>query len=160
MINKRKSIRELLVDLLKICLCCLLPVLTLACATQPTAPENTETVSGIWVNTEYSGRIVHFQKIVIDPVDLMIQWCYKSEAARPDYKHPYTIMEKWTDSEGDTWYKIEWLDRGNKRSKYLELSRISQSGMTLELVNQREHLGWPTKLDTDHPNYRVYYREK
>jgi len=160
MINKRKSIRELLVDLLKICLCCLLPVLTFACATQPAAPENTEAISGTWVNTEYSGRILHFQKIIIDPIDLTIQWCYKSEAARPDYKHPYTIMEKWTDSEGDTWYKLEWLDRGNKRSKYLELSRISQSGMTLELVNQRERQWWPSKIDPDHLSYRIYYLQK
>ncbi len=160
MTKKRNLASDLQGKFLVFCVRCLLPVLTLACATQPAAAEDTEAINGIWVNKEYSGRIADFQKIIIDPVDLTIHWCYKSEAARPDYKHPYTIMGKWTDSEGDTWYKLEWLDRGNKRSKYLELSRISQSGMTLEFVNQRERLGWPTKLDPDHPNYRIYYREK
>ena len=42
MTNKRKLSCGLLAELLLFCLCCLLLVLTPACATQPAAPENIE----------------------------------------------------------------------------------------------------------------------
>ena len=127
---------------------------------QPYVPKENEELYGTWINTDYPGNILGFQQVIIDPVDL--SYYYKVAERLPGispYKH--TIVEKWTDSEGSIWYKFELIsDPDQQPTFYYDLARISESGTTLEFVEQQTYQGWPTEIDKNHANYRIYYRQQ
>ena len=69
------------------------------------------------------------------------------------------IVDQWTDSEGNAWYKTR---ASMENSKYLTLQRISRSGTLLELaINEVVDFAsgdFPARIDPAGPVYRIYYR--
>jgi len=75
----------------------------------------------------------------------------------PGFTGSFTLIDKWTDSEGNIWYKMFW-NLGNIEWEMYEIVRISNSGKTLEYVFSE--IDFPIGITTDHPNYRIYYRQE
>ncbi len=71
----------------------------------------------------------------------------------------YTIIDKWTDSEGNIWYKLitEYGGKTYGAKPFYELHKISNSGLTWEFVSSTE--AYPIEIDPDHPLYFTYYRQ-
>ena len=152
---KKKNLWGLLI----VCTGLLAPILTVTVGSKAYVYE--KALYGTWVNTEYSGKFYQDQRIIMDSDEGMITRYASIFDSHPEGKSRFTIIDKWTDSEGNRCFKIRWeceFEAG--WVKYYEFRRISHSGMILEFVNQRERQGWPSKLDPDHPNYRIYYRQR
>lgn len=71
------------------------------------------------------------------------------------------IVERWTDSGGNCWYKIQaTMSNGYK---FLALFKVSRSGTQLELVAKQvldfRSQDYPTKIDPTATLYRVWFRE-
>jgi len=77
-----------------------------------------------------------------------------AESKTADKKGEYTIKDKWTDSEGNIWYKETFVVYGQK---FYELDKISNSGKTLEF--QYSTSKYPTKIDPENGRYRIYHRK-
>ena len=67
----------------------------------------------------------------------------------------YKIKDKWTDSEGNIWYKVQ-----HSRPTYevYQLHRISNSGKTMEFMSLRAD--YATEIDPDGLGYHVYHRQE
>jgi hypothetical protein len=79
----------------------------------------------------------------------------------PNEQGSEKIVERWTDSGGCTWYRVQaTMLAGNK---FLALFRISRSGTQLELVAKQvldfTSRDFPTRIDPTAAIYRVWYRE-
>ena len=112
-------------------------------------PKNNEEFYGTWVNTEY---YLVAQKVVINP-DGTWGWAMQAND-EPGKKFTYELKEKWTDSEGNIWYKLRLESH---RGKDYVLVKISNSGNTRETVWDSNE--YPTKIDPQKGNYRIYYRQ-
>jgi hypothetical protein len=75
----------------------------------------------------------------------------------------YTIESKWTDEEGSVWYRqfvtayFEYSGKLQEHSRFYVLSRISDSGKKLELTRAAED--YPEEIDSESPEYRVFFRK-
>ena len=112
-------------------------------------PTNNEEICGTWVNTEYH---LVAQKVVMNP-DGTWGWAMRANAEL-DMKFTYKLKEKWTDSEGNIWYKVRL--KSHRGEDYV-LVKISNSGNTREVAFNRNE--YPTKIDPKEVNYRIYYRQ-
>lgn len=79
----------------------------------------------------------------------------------PNEQGSEKIVERWTDSGGSNWYKIQaTMSNGYK---FLALFRVSKSGTQLELVAKQvldfTSKDFPTKIDPTAATYRIWYRE-
>ena len=76
------------------------------------------------------------------------------------YGDIFLITDSWTDSEGDSWFKVEWhigaYVEGAKARQY-KLSKISNAGRTLEFVLSK--IEYPTEIDPKHSDYHIHYRQ-
>jgi hypothetical protein len=84
----------------------ILIVFTLVVATGENGytPKENEEYYGIWVNPEYNMRTLD-AKILIKPDGTFYEYSMtKSDSWGT--KGEYKINEKWTDAEGDIWYKV------------------------------------------------------
>ena len=118
-----------------------------------------EEICATWINTEYfkGNQYEKYQKRIYSPDQTF--WSYRYESLpSPDCEGTYTIAEKWTDSEKNTWYKIKKDGKchGEQFVNYY-LIRISDSGKTLEHV--RHPVDYHKELDPKHPSFRIYYRK-
>jgi hypothetical protein len=116
-----------------------------------TATESEE-LFGTWVNTDYKDGM-HAQ--------MYIQRLGENERyssvndEEPTWTAETLINQKWTDSNGNIWYKIRW--KAGAMGSGFSLIKISDSGKTLERVwSQWEH---PKALDISDETYRIYYRK-
>lgn len=66
----------------------------------------------------------------------------------------FQIVKKWTDSEGDIWYKIIMQDP--KRGNRYKLAKVSKEGRKLEFVCKSDK--YPTKIDGNESDYCNYMR--
>ena len=123
-------------------------------------PKPNEEIFGTWVNKDYSGtRLVHPQKLVFR------FWGYeevydKITDNNSSYQDTFFIVDKWTDSEGNIWYKV-YEQTGQYRYGWFSLIRISKGGTVFEHINTEYPMMWPTEsdLNPDNPNYRIFYRQ-
>jgi hypothetical protein len=69
---------------------------------------------------------------------------------------PYSIEDKWTDENGNIWYKIEYVT-GAFEILY-DLIKISDSNKTMEIMHGR--VGYATEIDPESVKYRIYYRQE
>ena len=145
-------------------------VLIVSCAKKPPyVAKEDEEIFGAWINTSYSYSMsrdkgysyrmaIHAQKIITKP-----DGTYEIYGSVNDMAHQlvfqYTITDRWEDSDGNIWYKIitkyktEYVDQ----TRY-GLDKISNSGRTWEFVGSPDD--YPTEMDTNHPEYRIYYRQE
>jgi len=118
-------------------------------------PSEKEEIYGTWINPDYGGDWA-VQKIIIDPNGTEKRFHSRHDLAA-GYTCPFTLIDKWTDSEGNIWYKMFWT-LGNIEWKMYEIIRISNSGKTLEYVFSE--IDFPKEITADHPDYRIYYRQE
>ena len=88
-------------------------------------------------------------------------WYTSKEATEPISKRDtgtFTIKDKWTDTEGNIWYKVI-IYRGGQDIEIYELNKISNFGNTLETMMSTNE--WPTEIDPNHPlyTYILYYHQ-
>ena len=70
-------------------------------------------------------------------------------------EYNYTIIESYKDRKGNIWYKLDLKGMGEHKHSVI---KISNSNQTLEWMWWAPG-SWPTEMDTNHPNYSLYYRQ-
>jgi hypothetical protein len=79
----------------------------------------------------------------------------------------YEIDAKWTDSEGNIWYKVHGIQTSGqwKGYTYVELDKLSKSGIVWEgqytsigLNAKVDAMSYPKELDPKNPNYGIFLR--
>ncbi len=111
---------------------------------------------GTWVNTDYDRSILTIRaKIIHNHDGTLIKYMSTSDT-EPYETATFTIEDKWTDSEGNIWYKILYTETEQILSNF-ELTKISDNGTTLELVISI--IDYPTEIDLNDSEYRIYYRQ-
>jgi hypothetical protein len=121
-------------------------------------PSNDEEIFGAWVNTDHSGEQSWPQKIVYYPWGYVVQF-FKIEYKNPAWPATSTLVDKWTDAEGNIWYRDFYRDQYGGGLALYQLYKISDNGKTLESIwRQRE---FPTEADMDPSGatYRIFYRQ-
>ena len=118
---------------------------------RPYVATDKEELYGTWVNMDYgSGYGAYRQKRIINP-DGTEEHFGTGTTKKPHRIGRYLITRKWSDPQGDIWYKSHWV-RGSTIGEGFSLIKISNSGKTLEYVfDTREY---PTKIDPEHDYYR------
>jgi hypothetical protein len=128
-------------------------------------PTANEELYGVWMcreNPDYN----HPQKSVIT-ADGYKSFLHTSDTASQE-EGTMVIDGKWTDSDGNTWYKIlgtvttgQW-----KGYNFQALEKLTNSGTIKESVFQPIGLGtkfspeyYPLAIDPSKPTYEIRYRE-
>jgi hypothetical protein len=123
---------------------------------EPYVPKENEELYGIWVNQEYNTTTVH------------ARWDWNSDGTwasypkttgEPNWEGPYSITEKWTDAEGNVWYKVKWEDKW-LALKGFGLIKISDSGNTIEA--NYSYGDYPAKIDPNQGFWEyagIHYRK-
>jgi hypothetical protein len=148
---------------LAVCLCCLVPLLAVTCATSPAATKPDASFYGTWVNKEYEGRIDLSAKIVSDSAGKGLNFEHLSDS-QPSEEFEYAVTEAWTDSDGNHWYKTRWTNRSypvlpqNPVYKGFSLIRINPSGSVYEEVYSMAQ--YPTELSPIGGTYGIWYRQE
>ncbi len=109
---------------------------------------------GTWVNTDYN-TTYHNAKVIHNHDGTLIKYMSTSDT-EPYKTATFTIEDKWTDSEGNIWYKILYTETEQIISNF-ELAKISDNGTTLEL--DFYIIDYPTEIDPNDGEYRIYYRQ-
>jgi hypothetical protein len=126
-----------------------------------TTSAESENIWGTWVNTEQpKGRYHHVSEKRVFSPDGMVKFYYYESSQSPEFEGTYAITEKWTNSDGNTWYKMKASGKSIKygdKAEWYFLARISDSGKTLEYVYHP--LEYHKKLDPNQPSYRILYRK-
>lgn len=112
-------------------------------------PEDNEELYGTWVNMD---RVYPRQKLINYPGEWAAFGTVKSE--KTDETGKYKITDKWTDSEGNIWYKTEV---SRHVQKVYQLDKISNSGKTWEFIFGSSK--YPMKIDPKDADYYIYHRE-
>ncbi len=117
-------------------------------------PTWIEEIYGTWINEAYTGT--RSQKLII------YDWGYGeafSKAGDTTLRFRWTmaILDKWTDEEGNIWYKT--LERSSYGGRAYELYRISNDNRVLE--NATKTNGFPSEddLKLKQGGYLIYYRQ-
>ena len=121
-----------------------------------------EELYGIWINTDYNDS-QHPAKFIFKPDGTEVGYA-KTDSTHSIYHGEYIITDKWTDSEGNIWYKvffpIMWrVGMGKDTEPTYHLDKIDKSGNILETV--RSGIDYPTELGPDVLlyTYTIYYRQ-
>jgi len=114
-------------------------------------------IAGTWINEEYNSY-PHAAKLVMYRDGTWERYLQTSDTGIYDSGH-YVIVEKWTDSEGNIWYKMHiWVGTiGEGKPSRYELDRISKSGKVWEFINLSGD--YPTEMDESVFNYHIMYRQ-
>ena len=112
-----------------------------------------EELFGTWINTDYDDNW-RCGKIVFTSNNMYEEhaWSYSE---LPGLKFEFTTTSKWTDSDGNTFYKLSSTAPG--RSAYF-FSKINANRNIYEDVWST--IKMPTAIDTENVNYRIYYRQE
>jgi hypothetical protein len=116
-------------------------------------PKDNEELYGTWVNMDYKTADPP-QKLTYKSDGTIYSSIY-AESRMLLWKTKFQITAKWKDSEGNIWYKGHWVVVDTGEEGY-SLYKISNSGKTCEYIFDLNEC--PTKVDTEHRNYRIYYR--
>jgi len=114
-------------------------------------------VSGTWINEEYNSHVFS-ARVEMHRDGSWDEYNRISETGKKSAGH-YAIVDNWTDSEGNTWYKMH-IWRGpidEEHISFYELAKYSESGNSWEFMSDR--LEFPTEIDESHAKYHIYYRQ-
>jgi hypothetical protein len=117
-------------------------VLIASCATRPYVPTEDETLYGIWVNEEYNEDNTT-NAMYIYYGDGRGKSYKKTTDPEPRSECRFTIEEKWTDKEGNTYYRIlaKWANPPYEElyaTPWYLLVKIHVSGDVMETVASRD----------------------
>ena len=127
---------------------------------EPYLAKDNEELCGTWENPNYSRQkgwnTMQTQKLVFraNRTFERFAWVDRDDS---EWSGSYKIKSKWTDSEGNVWYKIHW--KYFYRLEHYGLFKISYSGKKCEFVTDSIEYGYPKKIDPRAYEYRVYYRK-
>jgi hypothetical protein len=93
-------------------------------------------------------------KIIYHP-DMTWSAYDRSSSTHPTWRGTISIVEKWTDDQGDIWYKVTTNQLGYDIIAH-ELWRMNSSATILEGVWGLSSI--PRELSPDAESYTVYYR--
>jgi hypothetical protein len=127
-----------------------------SCATEKPARKKSEILYGTWVNEKYAA-FKYYTAMVMKPdgvYETYVDTSLKTLSARGKY----AITDKWTDSEGNIWYKATYeVKEGTQLVTGFLLIKISDSGNTYEEnMDRREY---PTEINPIYVTYSIYYRQ-
>ena len=134
-------------------------------------PTRDDVIHGIWINMDYSGDSFQSQKIVMSHWG---HWEIYPLVGNLTAVHTGTfiLVDKWIDTEGNTWYKDYVRDSWHVM---FELDKISNNGTIWEYVYYdfpyltKDQMSpddpsqdFPTEdqMNPDGPNYHIYYRQE
>ena len=126
------------------------------------APKPDEESFGTWINDK-SFNLGGFQKLV-DTADGWKQYANISDSVPWQEGTDGQIDSKWTDSEGNIWYKAFGTITGRhvNGAKFQSLIKLSKSGTVREEVGRSprefDSSQYPTSIDPNDPSYCIYYR--
>ena len=118
-------------------------------------PEDSEPIYATWVNDKYDGVGRHLQKRIFT------SWGYgesfkKITDEKPSFRSTYILVEKWTDSKGNVWYKELEQMLGQKNCL---LCKISKDGNTLEAIFRSAGFASESDLNPSYPSYVIYRKQ-
>jgi hypothetical protein len=116
-----------------------------------------EELYGTWINEEYNSAAYKGKK-------RLYHWGYYEDYRPADsevvqYKGTIVIVDKWTDSEGNIWYKTYYRISGSS-TIFHELDKISNNGNTWEYAYTSVDFPSESDLNPDNTRYRIYYRQE
>lgn len=119
-------------------------------------PGYLEPIYGTWVNRSYAGNEYYPQKFVV------FNWGYtenyhKQTDESYSGRNTFTLIEKWKDEEGNTWYKD--FEQTSNGGRCFYINRISKDGNTYELMYYLYKLPKENMIDPSASNYRIFYRQ-
>jgi hypothetical protein len=122
-------------------------------------PDTNEALYGIWTNAAYWGNNPDYAQKVI-----LYQWGYcetfnKADDAMPSARATFTIVDKWTDSGGNIWYREFRREMGGRAARIVfRLDRIGGDGAVMESVYEFGEFPLEEDMDPRNPRYRVFIR--
>jgi hypothetical protein len=136
-------------------------VLIVCCAKKPYRPKKDEPLYGVWVNENYN-ELSENAKYIYNPDGKGLGY-EKTTDPEPKKISRFTIEEKWTDKEGNIYYKVlaKWT-----RPPYEELYatlwyvsvKIHPSGDVMEVVASKDKYYEEIKPDVT-GWYMIHYRQ-
>jgi beta-lactamase regulating signal transducer with metallopeptidase domain len=137
------------VRVLAVCLCCLVPLLAVTCATGPKAAVRPDDpLFGTWVNAKYEGNADFSAKMVMSPDGRELDYD-RIASTEPEWEGNFNIEETWIDAEGNHWHKGRgtWWDPTAKhmgQADWYFVHKINPSGTVLESVSSQT--GYPEEM--------------
>ena len=114
-----------------------------------------EELYGVWINTEYNNNTYHAKEIYSsDGIVLGFDKEYNSIAS---WKGNFIIIDKWSDSGGNIWYKITLSCTG--LCIYYQLIKINNISKTLEIAYFSAIYPTEESLSDVYSPTRIYYRQ-
>jgi len=114
--------------------------------------------SGTWINEDFNSH-AFFARLELYRDGSWDGYNRISDTGKKETGH-YAIVDKWTDSEGNIWYKTHWwygpIDEEHI-SDY-EIDKLSESGKVWEYISDAYE--FPTEIDESDPRYHIYYRQE
>jgi hypothetical protein len=123
-------------------------------------PKRNEEIYGTWINPKYRGEDPsNEQKFVT------YDWGYSEGFLKVADKNPierwtFIIADKWTDTDGNIWYKVFNQEAGPlSGSTWFTLNKLSENGTVIEFV--WDYRKFPTEIDMNPVaiNHRIYNRK-
>jgi hypothetical protein len=115
-------------------------------------------ISGTWINEDYNSHAFR-ARVELHRDGSWDGYNRISDTGKKDTGH-YAIVDKWTDSEGNIWYKTHWwygpIDEDHISSYQLE--KRSESGKVWEYISDAYE--FPTEIDENDHRYKIYYRQE
>ena len=105
---------------------------------------------GTWVNPDYN-TTPKTAKLIYKPDGTFTGYSH-TDITTYEEPYKYTMQESWMDSDGKKYYKVEAFIF-NKYSLY----RLDETDSVLERV--WSNIDFPSEIDPNHFNYRIYYRQ-
>ena len=135
-----------------------------SCATGKKAyvVQEDEELFGTWINPDYDEKM-QAAKFVYKPDGKVLHYPTRSDT-KERWEANFTITDKWTDPDGDIWYKwVETEGTGGGFSGSGEryfIAKISRSGKAIEC--SFSGYDYPPEVNPDNLryNYRIYYRQE
>ena len=117
----------------------------------PLPIDNIDELVGTWINPDYSIRP---QKIVVEPDGIYLLYKKIEDTTHTSGTGTLKLIEKWVDSKGNIYCKIRIDDPDYT---VYELDKISNGGTVLEYI--QDYKDYPTEIDPNHLDYRIYFRQ-
>ncbi len=121
-------------------------------------PKPFEEICGTWINTTYSPTY-YAQKFILYDWGFWEAWDNAASTSPSTYPGTYILVAKWTDTEGNIWYK-EYVRERHGMNPTFELDKISKDGTVWEFVFAYNDFPKADAMNPKNPYYRIYYREQ
>ena len=129
-------------------------------------PKENEEIYGTWINNQDKGDLFHPQKVILTAGKVVMYFKISDTDPSADGDMTWQIGSKWTDSEGNVWYKTFGTHLAGmfKGYNWQELDEISKSGTVWE--SELNPIGktdfdsdnYPPKIYPESFHYRILYR--